>query len=200
MTVGVVQQNDKQSGEQLTDPKPVAGSTRMTVMPHLRLRPPRLADEAEADRAHRELARDDFVFLFRWPSPLPWPTYLDGLDRERRGLDLPPGRVPSTYLFAAVGDELVGRVSIRHVLNETLLLEGGHIGYCVRPAHRRLGYATEMLRQALVVARAVGVDRVLVTTDDGNVGSQAVITRCGGEYEDTRIDATGRAVRRYWIP
>jgi predicted acetyltransferase len=169
-------------------------------MPQLRLRPPRPTDEVEADRAHRELARDEFVFLFGWPSPLPWPTYLAGLERERRGLDLPPGRVPSTYLFAVVGDELVGRVSIRHVLNEKLLIEGGHIGYGVRPAHRRRGHATEMLRQALVVARAVGVDRALVTTDEDNLGSQAVITRCGGEYEDTRVDGTGRPVRRYWIP
>lgn len=170
------------------------------VSRELRLRPPRHADEAEADRAHRELARDDFVFLFGWPSPLPWPTYLDQLARRRRGLDLPPGRVPATYLFAVVGDDLVGRVSIRHVLNEQLLLEGGHIGYCVRPAHRRRGHATGILRQALVIARAEGVERALVTTDEDNLGSQKVITRCGGQYEDTRTDATGRAVRRYWIP
>jgi len=57
----------------------------------------------------------------------------------------------------------------------------------------------QVLRQALVVARAEGVDRVLVTTDDANAASQAVITRCGGEYCDTRVDSAGQPVRRYWI-
>lgn len=37
------------------------------------------------------------------------------------------------------------------------LVEGGHIGYAVRPNHRRRGHATEILRQSLVVARAGGV-------------------------------------------
>ena len=69
--------------------------------------------------------------------------------------------------------------------------EGGHIGYAVRPAHRRRGYATEILRQSLIVARAVGVDGVLVTCDDDNVGSAAVIERCGGVLESDR-DRRGR--------
>ena len=62
--------------------------------------------------------------------------------------------------------------------------QGGHIGYAVRPAHRRRGYATEILRQSLIIARAVGVDRVLVTCDDTNVGSSAVIEACGGVLDD----------------
>ena len=62
------------------------------------------------------------------------------------------------------------------------------------------GYATEILRQSLVIARSVGVDRVLVTCDDDNVGSAAVIERCGGVFEsltDNRESDTPK--RRYWI-
>jgi predicted acetyltransferase len=91
-------------------------------------------------------------------------------------------------------------VSVRHALNEALARVGGHIGYAVRPAHRRRGYATEMLRQSLVVARSVGVQRALVTCDDDNVASARTIERCGGVLQDlVRVD--GRpAKRRYWVP
>jgi predicted acetyltransferase len=50
----------------------------------------------------------------------------------------------------------------------------------VLPAYRRRGYATEILRQALIVGRSLGIDRVLVTCDDDNVGSVRVIESCGG--------------------
>jgi predicted acetyltransferase len=67
---------------------------------------------------------------------------------------MPADRVPATFLVADVDGAIVGRVSIRHELNDHLTHFGGHIGYGVRPAHRRRGYATEILRQSLVIARA----------------------------------------------
>jgi predicted acetyltransferase len=66
----------------------------------------------------------------------------------------------------------------------------------VLPGFRRRGYATEILRQALVVARAVGIDRALLYCDDDNTGSAAVIEACGGKLEAV----TGSPpLRRYWI-
>ena len=82
--------------------------------------------------------------------------------------------------------------------NEYLLAEGGHIGYAVRPGHRRLGYATEILRQSLVVARAGGVQQILVTCDDDNVGSAKAIEANGGLLENI-VDIDGVPMRRYWI-
>lgn len=43
-----------------------------------------------------------------------------------------------------------------------------------------------MLREALVVARAIGIERVLLTCDVDNVPSRRVITANGGELEDQR--------------
>jgi predicted acetyltransferase len=98
-----------------------------------------------------------------------------------------------------VAGQIVGRASIRHELNERLLVEGGHIGYAVLQEHRRRGYATEILRQSLLVARALGVERVLITCDDDNAGSAAVIERCGGVFHSMSKADDGHAVRRYWI-
>lgn len=82
-----------------------------------------------------------------------------------------------------------------HRLNDLLLDVGGHIGYDVRPSARRRGHATAMLRGALPWANGLGIDRVLVTCDDDNVGSIRVIEAAGGELEDVR-----EAKRRYWVP
>jgi predicted acetyltransferase len=52
-------------------------------------------------------------------------------------------------LVAVGGNTIVGRTSIRFVLNDYLYQEGGHIGYGGLPDHRRLGYATEALPRDL---------------------------------------------------
>ena len=160
----------------------------------LRLRPLREGDEAAARAAQHELAADDFDFLLEVDPDEPWTAYVHRLRQYARGLDLAPDRVPATFLGAYVAGELVGRVSIRHELNEYLSRLGGHIGYGIRPAHRRRGYATEVLRQSLVVVRSLGVDRALLTCDDANTGSARTIERLGGVLADT-VGGT----RRYWI-
>jgi len=97
----------------------------------LRLRPLRLDDEAAFVVAHRAMEADGFSFGLGYTPGMPWPSYLDALDAYRRGVDLPAGWVPATFLVADVGGEIVGRTSIRHELNEFLAREGGHIGYGV---------------------------------------------------------------------
>lgn len=127
--------------------------------------------------------------------------YLSMLEEHERGVNLPPNHVPSTFLFAVEGQRIVGRVSIRHRLNDVLFRVGGHIGYVVVPEFRRQGYATEMLRLALRVAHEkLGIGRVLVTCDDDNIGSIRAIERNGGVLEGV-IDGPGldRPKRRYWF-
>ena len=75
--------------------------------------------------------------------------YLEVLEERERGINLPPGHVPSTFLFAFKGERIIGRVSIRHRLNDLLLRVGGHIGYVIVPEFRRQGYATASLRLAM---------------------------------------------------
>lgn len=119
---------------------------------------------------------------------------------QSRGLNLAADRVPATFLAASVGEVLVGRISIRYELNDYLAAYGGQIGYAVVAEHRRRGHATAMLSQGLIVARSLGVDRVLVTCDDDNTGSARIIEKNGGVL-DSVLDRPGSAVpkRRYWI-
>lgn len=169
-------------------------------MSALRLRPLRIDDEPEARAAHEELAADGFAFLLGWEeSRDDWAAYVRELESRHRGLDVPQGLVPATFLVAEVDGELVGRVSVRHALNEHLANVGGHIGYGVRPAHRGRGHAGEILRQALTIARAEGVGDVLVTCDEDNVASRTVIERLGGVLEDVRPEEGEPLKRRYWI-
>lgn len=107
----------------------------------------------------------------------------------------PPGFVPDTELWWVEGDAFLGRIGVRHRLTPTLLEVGGHIGYDVRPSARRRGHATEMLRQALDVAREPAIDPTLVTCDVDNLGSRTVIVRNGGVLEDERAGKL-----RFWVP
>lgn len=121
----------------------------------LRLRPLRTSDEAAAVAAHQELAdADGFAFLLDYRPADRWVDYVRRLEDQRRGEALPEGWVPGTFRVAVVGDRIVGRMSIRHRLNDYLSVVGGHVGYAVLPPVRRQGLATEMLRQGLVIARS----------------------------------------------
>jgi predicted acetyltransferase len=145
------------------------------------------------------MAAEGFVFGLGYRPGMGWDDYLKEQEDHRAGVNLPERFVPSTFLVAEAGGEIVGRTSIRHRLNEFLLREGGHIGYGVLPAHRRRGYATGILRQSLVIARSLGIDRVLVTCDDDNIGSIKTIEACGGQLEDVVGVEHAKPKRRYWI-
>jgi len=179
----------------------------------LTLRPPGPDDEAACLAAQGEF--ESFPFLLHWEPGLEWSRYLDHLEGLRRRTRVPEGPipegpvpegpipenpVPSTFLLAEVDGALVGRASVRFSLNDFLAARGGHIGYGVRPAFRRRGYATAILQQAVAVARAEGVGRILVVCDDDNEGSARVIERCGGVLESVVTPAEGvTPFRRYWI-
>ena len=96
---------------------------------------------------------------------------------------------------------MVGVSNLRHRLTESLRIEGGHIGYGVRPTARKRGVATELLRQTLGRARAGhAIEEALVTCAANNEASIRTILRNGGRYDgETYVEKRGEVVRRYWI-
>jgi predicted acetyltransferase len=89
----------------------------------------------------------------------------------------------STYLAVRNDDTVVGCIELRHTLNEALTVIGGHIGFSTVPAERRKGYATEMLRQVLQVAKQAGLQEVHLSVERNNEPSVKTIVKNGGTYE-----------------
>ncbi|MCM1025136.1 MAG: GNAT family N-acetyltransferase [Roseburia sp.] len=116
------------------------------------------------------------------------------------GKEAGDGLVPSSTFFCLDCDRniMVGAVDIRHFLNESLLLNGGHIGDGVVPSERRKGIATAMIHLALEECRKLGIDRVLMVCDKDNVGSAKSIVNNGGVLEN-EVVVDGVIEQRYWI-
>ena len=70
----------------------------------------------------------------------------------------------------------------------------------IRPSQRRRGYGTRILALTLDKARLLGLERVLVTCDDDNLGSARIIEKNGGLLASKGLStSSGVLIRRYWI-
>ena len=111
-----------------------------------------------------------------------------------------PGFVPASTYFALDVERnvIVGAVNIRHYLNDYLLSGGGHIGDGIRPSERRKGYATEMIGLALLKCKELGIDRVLMSCSQDNIGSKKTILSNGGVFYGTYLEE-GIINEKFWI-
>ena len=126
--------------------------------------------------------------------------YMRGLERYEKGIDLPPGDVRNSTFFLVHGERVVGHSALRHQLNPALELEGGHIGYTIRPAARRRGYGTLILALTLERARSLGLERALLTCDTDNTASARIIETNGGRLSGQAVSQrSGKLISQYWI-
>lgn len=122
------------------------------------------------------------------------------IERFETARDLPENRVRMSWFWLLRGDRIVASSRLRYELLPVLLLDGGNIGYEVRPSERRRGAGRKLLRETLDVARRSGLERVLLTAGAKNAGSIGVILANGGVFEDTSVSPqTGETMNRYWI-
>jgi predicted acetyltransferase len=147
---------------------------------------------AEEWRAHGDdryaLALDDFS------------GYLQRLQRLQHADQLPAGRVPGAHFWIDDAEQIVACVGLRFWLNPSLEVEGGHVGYDVRPSARGRGFGTAALRLVLPEARRRGIERLFLTADADNVPSVRIIEKNGGDLSGETVSAnTGKRIRQYWI-
>lgn len=143
--------------------------------------------QAEGDERHKPAIEDLDAYFERWEA-------------LERGTDLAPGKVRCSQFWLQRDGRILGQASLRFELTDDLRLEGGHIGYNIRPTERERGYGTLTLRLMLDEARKIGLEKVLVTCDADNYGSARIIEKNGGVLQGQGISKnSGKLVNRYWI-
>lgn len=122
---------------------------------------------------------------------------------DEHGINLRPGYVKATTFWLVDDKRFIGEIGIRHELTPRLLEYGGHIGYEIRYSECCKGYGSKMLSMVLPYCKNIlGIERLLITCDDDNIGSQRVIENNGGKLENRIANVIERGTvltRRYWI-
>ena len=167
----------------------------------MKLKDPVEIDEIEFIEFVNEFksANERFVPYSLNQKDMDFQTYIRRLQEESLGIDIPENWVPaSTYFLVDETHKIFGAVNIRHRLTDNLMIEGGHVGYGIRPSVRNQGYGTKILKMALDILREMNVEDVLVTCDKDNIGSAKVIQNNGGKL-DSEIEKDEAIIQRYWI-
>ncbi len=141
-------------------------------------------------------------FVYHDLAMMDFGLYLKDVEQAELGQNLKPGYVSQNTFWLVLDEKtIVGESRLRHSLTAMLEIEGGHIGYAIRPSQRLNGYGTQILKFTLVEAVRLGLQKVLVTCDADNLGSQKIILTNGGIFDGENISPNSRKwVRRYWVP
>jgi predicted acetyltransferase len=136
--------------------------------------------------------------------------YLKKIKQQESGSNLPIGRVPQTVYWLmekqADGQLIwIGRVAIRHQLNENLRRIGGHIGYVIRPSARHQGYGCQLLDLTLEKIcqgqPKIDTEQALLTCDETNLASKKIIEKNGGIFSSSsEQEAPLPRKLLYWVP
>ena len=129
-----------------------------------------------------------------WKRAKDYEDWLKIVEQQEDAENLPEGWVPAIQ-FISVDEENhpLGFLALRLLLNEKLFVEGGHIGYSIRPSRRRKGLAKMQLELGLAEARKQGLERVLITCDEDNEASRRTISLLAvfTKIQSTEVSATG---------
>ena len=105
--------------------------------------------------------------------------------RVKRQAETEPlaGMVPATHLWLTAAGEYIGDLDLRHHLNASLRLYGGHIGYKIRPSMRRRGYGSLLCKLGIEgkrasAASATSSSPVTMTTSVHTESSKRMAVSC----------------------
>ena len=127
-------------------------------------------------------------------------VFLKKLEKWKCQEQINPNYSPQTTFGVFDDKKLVGGFVLRYTLKGGLNNHGGNIGYLVRPGERKKGYGRMLLKLALEKARDIGLEKVLVTCGNENIGSAKVIESNGGKYVNDYYDESlKKTYKRYLI-
>lgn len=166
-----------------------------------------IAPQRRFERSYRNLIEEittlgerfvPFTLSFEYEN---FDELIDRLSANSKGLGIPDGFVANSSFWLVRDDsEIVGVSNVRHDLTPALRLEGGHIGYGIRPSLRRKGFGVQILRHTLTRARSLGLTRVLLTCGKSNLASAKAIIANGGVLEsEAYYPPRSEVLQRYWI-
>ena len=139
----------------------------------------------------------------RYPMPMDlphqdFPALVQTLYDYEAGKNLPDGLVPNSTYWLVTGQKLVGVSSIRHYLNDSLTVAGGHFGIGIRPSYRNKKLGILLLRESVKLARHLGIGNIHIHCYTNNKSSVKMIEACNGQL-DSEIILNGKSVSRYLI-
>ncbi|MDO4739310.1 MAG: GNAT family N-acetyltransferase [Eubacteriales bacterium] len=103
-------------------------------------------------------------------------------------------KVPQTTYWLCEDGVPLGTGRIRHFLTDALREEGGNIAYALAPSARGRGLGKELLRLLIGECRKMGMERALITVQNGNEPS-ARTALANGAVMEKKNDVRGW----YWI-
>ena len=127
-------------------------------------------------------------------SNVSYEKWLSWSDEGRVNGSMFSTNVPCTIYFLMIDNvEITGCIIMNHDITRR-----GHLHAGIVPWNRGKGYGTRMLELALVKCSEMGIDRVLITPRNDNIGAINTIIRNGGVLQDEFYDGDD-LILRYWI-
>ncbi len=122
---------------------------------------------------------------FQWHWLENFDLYLDSCRKQAAQTDVVDGRAPAiTYWIVIDKKQAVGKFTLHPVITPRLQVLGGHFGYEIRPAFRRMGIAEAACALGLSELKRLGFKNVFSTCDEDNIGSKRVLEKNGGKQVD----------------
>jgi predicted acetyltransferase len=119
-----------------------------------------------------------------WDKTDNYHIWLERISKNISTETVTPNWVVTDTFFAIreYDNKLIGIIDFRHELND-FLIDFGHCGYSVRPSERKKGYATEMLKQVIQIARNNGLKEIQLSCEKINIPSVKTIIKNAGIYK-----------------
>ena len=109
--------------------------------------------------------------------------WLQTMDNNSRGVDLPEGWIPSTTYFLYVDDVPVGYGRVRHSSSEYLetVVGAGNLGYGIAKEYRGKGYGNILFQELLKKCREFGYKEIKLFPMKSNEPTVKIMLKNGGQ-------------------